>query len=111
LAQAEHRRRTARASWPTGEARRERRGYVALSMGPRASERGATSRGRADRPTGEENQSLAGSTMVLRRWTGSRWLGRWVSTSRGGGHSGGVDFTGGGLEEADHGEVAGLSMW
>jgi hypothetical protein len=81
-------------------------------MGPRASQRGGeTSRSRADRPIGEENQSLAASTMVLGRWPGSRWLGRWVSTSRGGGHSGGVDFTSGGLEEADHSEVAGLSLW
>jgi hypothetical protein len=79
-------------------------------MGPRVSEReGKTSSGGANRPTGEENQSPAGSTAVPRQWPSFRWSRRWVSMGKGRGHGGGVDFTGGGLEEANHGGVAQLS--
>jgi hypothetical protein len=63
----------------------------------------------ANRPTGEENQSPAGSTVVPRQWPSFWWSRRWVSMGKGRGHGGGVDFTGGGLEEANHGGVAELS--
>jgi hypothetical protein len=81
LAQAERGREATRVSWP--------------SM---AHERGmAWVRRREQRPT-------------CQRVGGGRWRqgGDGLARARGGGHGGGVDFTSG-LEETDHGGVAGLS--
>jgi hypothetical protein len=81
-----------------------------VGAGPRASEgEGETALrwGRYGGSARGKRTGRWGSTAVPRRWPSSRWSGRWNSTGRGKGHGGGEDFTDGGLEGADHSEVAG----
>jgi hypothetical protein len=59
--------------------------------------------GGGGRAAAGENRSPVNPTAVPRRWSGFGWTGWWQSTSKVGGHGGGVNLTGGCLGWPVHG--------